>query len=52
MRKTNSFLIFKKAYGKNAVFVISVSYQQMLWVNVCFVTHTVTYTHEIHTYAV
>lgn len=47
MRKTNSFLIFKKAYDENAVFVMSVSCQQTLWVNICFVPRAVTYTHEM-----
>lgn len=52
MRKTNSLLIFKRAYGKNAVFVISVSCQQALWANICLVTQTVTYTPEMHAYVV
>ena len=50
MRKTNSFLIFKKAHGKNAAFVTSVSLQQTLWVNICFVARAVTYTRETRAY--
>lgn len=52
VRKTNFFLIFKKAYGGKAIFIMLMSYQQILWVNIYFITHRVKYIHNICAYFV
>ena len=31
---------------------MSISYQQILWVNICFITHRVKYIHNIRAYVV